>query len=253
MDLKSEPLNDVSFNRSSSPVVIPKRVNRNPQSCRLTTPTLQPTVSLSLCSSEASTNAKQPTMIASLRFQLSTLQKEKLSDIRQIVKILSRYDSVRLNLLRSDQISLSETCTTSIWSAWLDGHQNWTTIVLSVLKRLTKFISSFSPSVRRSTSSEPCEPCETIDETEFATSLNKDCLLVKCKLVEELIKPLLNGIYENVSSNPHLYHSLEGFLDMLNEHYRNIKEIMFIQMKESEVEITEPKPTPKVEKVINPV
>ncbi|CAH8665481.1 unnamed protein product [Schistosoma bovis] len=250
MDLKSEPLNDVSFNRSSSPVVIPKRVNRNPQSCRLTTPTLQPTVSLSLCSSEASTNAKQPTMIASLRFQLSTLQKEKLSDIRQIVKILSRYDSVRLNLLRSDQISLSETCTTSIWSAWLDGHQNWTTIVLSVLKRLTKFISSFSPSVRRSTSSEPCEPCETIDETEFATSLNKDCLLVKCKLVEELIKPLLNGIYENVSSNPHLYHSLEGFLDMLNEHYRNIKEIMFIQMKESEVEITEPKPTPKVEKVI---
>ncbi|CAH8677240.1 unnamed protein product [Schistosoma rodhaini] len=253
MDLKSEPLNDASSNQSLSPVVISKRVNRNPQSCRLTAlPTSQPTVSLSLCSSETSTNARQPTMIASLRFQLSTLQKEKLSDIRQIVKILSRYDSIRLNLLRSDQMSLSETCTTSLWSTWLDGHQNWTTIVLSVLKRLTKFISSFSRSVRRSTS-ESCEPCETLDETEFATSLNKDCLLVKFKLMEELIKPLLNGINENVSSNPYLYHSLEGFLDMLNEHYRNIRETMFIQMKDSEVEIIEPKATQNVEKVINQV
>ncbi|CAH8588952.1 unnamed protein product [Schistosoma turkestanicum] len=248
MYLKSESLNDVSCNRSLLPVVISKKANRNPQSCRSTAlSTLQHTVSVSLCPSEASANAKQPTMIASLRFQLSTLQKEKFSDIRQIVKILSRYNAVRFNLLHSDHISVSETCSASIWSTWLDGHQNWTTNVSSVLKRLTKFISSFSPSVK-SYASGSCVPSE--EETEFATSLSQDCLLVKFKLVEVLIKPLVDGIYENVSSNPHLYHSLEGFLEMLNAHFKNVKETMLVQMKESGVEITEPKPTQKVEKVI---
>ncbi|TNN13197.1 Serine/threonine-protein kinase SMG1 [Schistosoma japonicum] len=250
MYLKSESLHDDDFHRSSSsPVIISKRVNRNPQLSRSSAlSTLQLTVSQSLCSSDLPSNSKPPTMIASLRSQLSALQKEKMSDIRQIVKILNRYDTVRFNLLHSDQISVNEACSTSIWNTWLDNHQNWTATVVSVLKRLTKFTSSFSPSVKLCISSESCEPYEILDETEFATSLNHDCLLVKYKLVEELIKPLLNGICENVSSNQHLLHSLKDFLTILNEHNRNMKETLFSQMKDSGVE-TDPKATQKIEQV----
>ncbi|CAH8635139.1 unnamed protein product [Heterobilharzia americana] len=242
MCLKSDSLNDDDINQSSSPVIISKRPTRSLHHSRITTlPASQPLVSLSLSSSDISVNAKHPALITSLRSHLSTLQKEKLSDIRQLVKLLSRYDVVRSSLLSSNQMSVGEGCCgVSVWSTWLINHQNWTTDVLNVLKSLSKFITSLSDSNKNSLSD---------DEMEFATSLNQHCLLVKLKMIEELIIPLLNGIDKHITTNPRLYDTLKGFLLMLNVHFKAMGGTVRNQMNELGMETVESRKTQDAEQV----
>ncbi|VDQ01706.1 unnamed protein product [Trichobilharzia regenti] len=243
---KSGSANDDNANNSSLPVVVSKRASRNlhdSKSNKLSV--LQPSVSPSL-SSDISMNSKQPTILTSLRSHLSTLQKEKLSDIRQLVKCLSRYDSIRSSLLSSNQISVNEACSpASNWSVWLDNHQNWTTLVVNMLKNLSKLITSFSVSSKSSVS-ESESVCEGIDETELAMTLNEECVLVKYKLIVELILPLLIEVNEHVTSNSYLYNSLKGFLQMLNTHFKTIEETFLSEIKELAIENVQSVNTEKV-------
>nr|CAH8855882.1 unnamed protein product [Trichobilharzia regenti] len=243
---KSDSVNDDHFNNSLLPVVVSKRANRNLHHSKSNMlSVLQPSVSPSL-SSDISADSKQPTILTSLRSHLTTLQKEKLSDIRQFVKCLSRYDSIRSSLLSSSQVSVNEACSpASNWSIWLDNHQNWTTLVVNMLKNLSKLITSFSVSSKSSVS-ESESICEGMDETEFAMTVNQECILVKYKLIVELILPLLVEVNEHVTSNSYLYNSLKGFLQILNTHFKTIEETFLSEIKELTIENVQSVNTEKV-------
>ncbi|CAH8830719.1 unnamed protein product [Trichobilharzia szidati] len=243
---KSDLANEDNVNNSSLPVVKSKRASRNlHHSKSKILSVVQPSVSPSL-SSDVSTNSKQLTIITSLRSHLSTLQKEKLSDIRQLVKFLSRYDSIRSSLLSHSQVMDNKACSlASNWSIWLDDHQNWTTLVLNMLKNLSKLIMSFSVSSKSSVSDSE-SVCEGMDETEFAMTLNRECVLVKYKLIGDLILPLLVEVNEHVTSNPYLYNSLKGFMQMLNMRFKTIEETFLSEIKELAIENVQSVKTEKV-------
>ncbi|CAL8090037.1 unnamed protein product [Calicophoron daubneyi] len=178
------------------PVVIGRRSNKRIRE------RVNPPLPATLSSSPTDINAspgKLSTLVGAVRSSLTALQCERLSEVRQLVKLLSRYESARLQL--SEEDSNPKLRSPVFWTTWLENHQGWTADVLRMLKQLTVFVDQLEPNSKQSSRKHESDlKVDYAREAELAGQLRQTCVSIIHQLRNTLLLPLLNEINTTINS-----------------------------------------------------
>ncbi|GAA38308.2 PI-3-kinase-related kinase SMG-1, partial [Clonorchis sinensis] len=189
----------------------------------------QPT-SFSLIDSGSLPATKHSTLVNTLRVTLTMLQCERLSDIRQLVKMLSRYELASVHLLSENDQPPEITETLSSWSSWLESHQAWTHNASQLLKKLSKFVTQLDTNRILSTLDRrrlnASQLRELAAEADQAASILADCNLVARQVWSELIQPLFVAIRRTVKSDPRLSHAIETCFEGLENRFVSLLDLL---------------------------
>ncbi|VDP86325.1 unnamed protein product [Echinostoma caproni] len=210
-DSDSHPTNP---NEQTS-IVMNRHGNKRPN-CKHSRSNLSTSPGLVLSSSPNDSSMAAPTraspLTSKLRSALTTLQSQRLSELRQLVKLLNRCESARTQLAVD-----GDSGNVHIWAGWLDKHQSWTNLVLSTLRQLSKFLTKLSANCRldsQSVGTNQESYCvdesnafnNLSDEAEIAERLLLDCSSIHANLWSALLEPLFEALQRVVEPDESLSH-----------------------------------------------
>ncbi|CAH8470311.1 unnamed protein product [Dicrocoelium dendriticum] len=206
----NHPLSEKITTNSVVPGRLPhKRQTRHSQQRAMASSPVLPT-SPSLPSTHAE---NQSALITALRVALTTLQCEFLSEIRQSVKMLSRYDAARSSLTFCENSSSQQI---SFWSSWLEAHQSWITCALQLIKQLTQFVRQ---SANDESSEERTDPGSCLrSEANEACRILAECRSLQSRVWTELLSPLITAVRQTLNSDEGMSRNFRELLSNLECH-----------------------------------
>ncbi|THD23047.1 PI-3-kinase kinase SMG-1 [Fasciola hepatica] len=200
----------LSTSNNNQPTIVMNRYANKRPSGKHTRSNLLSSSGLTLSSTgndlSLSTSPKLSSLTVRLRTALTALQSQRLAELRQLVKLLSRYESARTQFAVDDA-----PCLAHFWTNWLDKHQTWTSLVLSTLRQLSQFLShlgsnsrsdlqnvSITQQQQQSCTDRPDELKYLNSEAEIAERLLHDCTSVHSDLWFSLLEPLFEAVKQTI-------------------------------------------------------
>ncbi|KAF8566193.1 hypothetical protein P879_02805 [Paragonimus westermani] len=210
----------------------------------------------------ANTSGKHSSLVSLLRNTLTTLQCERLAEIRQLIKILARYETARVQLAcEDDQLSKLTSESSLPWTAWLESHQSWTIGVLRLFKQLSKFVTkldSIAPLDAKRLQSDQMHSLKL--EAEMADRLLTDCSSSQTQLWTNVIAPLIITVRHTTALDSHMSQRIHPLLANLEARLSDQSDGLFVFTTASDTQLdaipsslhTEHlQPTPKPDEPIN--
>ncbi|KAF6775770.1 hypothetical protein AHF37_05400 [Paragonimus kellicotti] len=178
----------------------------------------------------ATTSGKHSSVVSFLRNTLTTLQCERLAEIRQLIKILSRYETARIQLIcEDDQPPRLTSESSSPWTAWLENHQSWTVGVLRLFKQLSKFVTkldSIAPLDAKRLQSDQILNLKL--EAEMAGRLLTACSSSQTQLWTNVIAPLIITVRRTTALDSHMSQRIQPLLADLEARLSDQSDGLFV-------------------------